>query len=40
MDINIYLNWLSKAIRHGVAGEGNPYMFEILLDEYLRVIYR
>lgn len=40
MDIDSYINWLSKAIKHGVTGEGNKYMFEILLDEYLRVIYR
>ncbi|KKL14529.1 hypothetical protein LCGC14_2514700, partial [marine sediment metagenome] len=24
----------------GITGKGNEYMFEILLDEYLRVIYR
>ncbi|KKM88210.1 hypothetical protein LCGC14_1261130 [marine sediment metagenome] len=40
MDISNYLIWLVKAIKHGVTGQGNECMFEILLEEYLRVIYR
>ncbi len=40
MDIDNYINWLNKAIKHGVTSKGNEYMFEILLEEYLRVIYR
>ncbi len=40
MSIEAYLNWLSHTIRHGVHGIGYEFMFETLLDEYLRITYR
>ncbi len=40
MSINEYLDYISKAIKHGVCNSGSATIFECLLDEYLRVLYR